>query len=65
MLPIVSSISSNHPDFAAPRGNPTAGFAKFGTTTATPDASSAVLDSGGLRRLEADVQFGVVVFEEF
>jgi hypothetical protein len=45
----------NRPDFATPSGNPTQGFAKFGTATATPDSNNSVLGSGGPRH----IQFGL------
>jgi hypothetical protein len=45
----------NRSDFATPSGNPTQGFAKFGTATATPDSNNSVLGSGGPRH----IQFGL------
>jgi Carboxypeptidase regulatory-like domain len=46
----------NRADFGAvSSSNPTSGFAKFGTSTATPDSTNAVLGSGGPRH----IQFGL------
>ena len=48
----------NHPNFGAPGTNPTSGSAGgFGFARATPDASNAVLGSGGPRH----IQFGLKV----
>jgi hypothetical protein len=48
----------NHPNFGAPGTNPTAGSAGgFGFARNTPDASNAVLGSGGPRHIQFGLKF--------